>query len=83
MIALLPNLHKLVAICLTLPVSTGSVERSFSYMKRIKTRRRNQMEEQSLSNLMKVAIESPETLVDNDHEDIVCVWNRKSRRIAV
>ena len=33
MIALLPNLHKLAAICLTLPVSTASVEWSFSHMK--------------------------------------------------
>ena len=60
MIALLPNLHKLDAFCLTLPVSTASVERSFSHMKQIKTRLRNAMGEQSLSNLMKVTIESPE-----------------------
>ena len=82
MIALLRNLHKLAAICLTLPVSIASVERSFSHMKQIKTRLRNRMGEQSLSNLMKVAIESPETLVDKDLEEIVCVWNRKGR-IAV
>ena len=83
MIALLPNLHKLAAIHLTLPVSTASVERSFSHMKQIKTRPRNGKGEQSLSNLMKVAIESPETLVDKYLEEIVCVWNGNSRRIAV
>ena len=33
--------------------------------------------------LMKVAIECLETLVDKDLEEIVCVWNRKGRRIAV
>ena len=38
MIAFLPNLHRLAAICFTLPVSTASVERSFSHMKQIKTR---------------------------------------------
>ena len=81
MIAFLPNLHKLAAICLTLPVSTASVERSFSHMKQIKTRLQNRMEQQSL--LMKVAIESPETLVDKVLEEIVCVWNRKGRRIAI
>ena len=31
MIALLPNLHKLAAICLTLLVSTALVDRSFSH----------------------------------------------------
>ena len=35
------------------------------------------MEEQSLSNLIKVTTEFPETLVDKDLEEIVCVWNRK------
>ena len=38
MIALLPNLHKLAAICLTLLVSTASVDRSFSHLKQIMTR---------------------------------------------
>ena len=83
MIALLPNLHKLAAICLILPVSTASVERSFSHMKQVKTRLRNRMGEQSSSNLMKVAIESPETLLDKDLDENVCVWNRKYRRIVV
>ena len=36
--ALLPNLHKLAVIFLSLPVATASVERSFSQMKMIKTR---------------------------------------------
>ena len=70
--ALLPNLHKLAVIFLSLPVATASVERSFSQMKMIKTRLRNQIGELSLSNLMKIAIESPDTLSDNDVEEIVC-----------
>lgn len=82
-IALLPNLHKLAVIFLSLPVATASVERSFSHMKMIKTRLRNRIGELSLSNLMKIAIESPDTLSDNDVEEIVSVWNRKNRRIAV
>ena len=82
-IALLPNLHKLAVIFLSLPVATASVERSFSQMKMIKTRLRNRIGELSLSNLMKIAIESPDTLSDNDVEEIVSVWSRKNRRIAV
>ena len=36
-----PNLHTLANVCITLPVGTASVERSFSQMKMIKTRLRN------------------------------------------
>ena len=32
---------------------------------------------------MKIVIESPEKLTDNDLEEIVDVWNKKGRRIAV
>ena len=39
--AMFPNLNTLANICLTIPVATASVERSFSYMKMIKTRFRN------------------------------------------
>ena len=39
--AMFPNLNKIVSIGLTIPVSTASVERSFSQMKMIKTRLRN------------------------------------------
>ena len=52
-------------------------------MNQIKIRLRNAMGEQSLSNLMKVAIESPEKLADKDLEEIDCVRNRKGRRTAV
>ena len=83
LIALLPNLHKLACCCLSLPIGTASVERSFSQMKLIKTRLRNNLGELSLSHLMKTAIESPETLSDSDLEEVVTIWNRKGRRIAV
>ena len=52
-------------------------------MKLIKDRLRSRLTELSLSNLMKIAIESPEKLTDSDLEEIVEVWNRKGRRIAV
>ena len=32
---------------------------------------------------MTIVIESPEKLTDSDLEEIVDVWNRKGRRIAV
>ena len=85
LIALLLNLHKLACCCLSLPICTASVERSFSQMKLIKTRLRNRLGELSLSHLMKIAIESPETLFDSDLEEVpvVAIWNKKGRRIAV
>ena len=78
-----PNISTLANICLSIPVSTASVERSFSQMKLIKTRIRNRTGQSSLSYMMKIAIETPEKLSDSDLDAIISVWNRKPRRIAV
>ena len=83
LIALFSNLHKLATICLSIPITARSVERSFSDIKLIKNRLRNRLTELSLSNLIRIVIESPEKLTDNDLEEIVDVWDRKGRRIAV
>ena len=80
---LFPNLSKIGAICLSIPVTTASVERSFSQMKLIKTRLRSSLNGKSLSNLMKIALEFPDELTDSHLEEVVNVWNRKSRRIVV
>ena len=50
------NLSKLGQICPTLPVSSTSMERSFSQIKLIKTRLRSQLSVESLSDLKKIAI---------------------------
>jgi len=83
LITMFPNISTLANICLSIPVGTASVERSFSQMKLIKTRLRNRTGESSLSYLMKIAIETPEKLTDTDLEAIISIWNRKPRRIAV
>ena len=44
---------------------------------------RNRLSEISLSHLMKVDVEAPEQLSDNDLEQIVNIWNRKCRKISV
>ena len=80
---LFPNLSKIGAIYLSIPVTTASVERSFSQMKLIKTRLRSSLNDKSLSNLMKIALESPDELTHSHLEEVVNVWNRKSRRIVV
>ena len=81
--SMFPNLNTLAIISLSIPVATASVERSFSQMKLIKSRLRNRLSDTSLSHLLKIAIESPDTLQDCDLEEIVDMWNRKGRRIAV
>ena len=78
-----PSLSTLTKACLTIPVGTTSVECSFSQIKMIKTRRSNRLGETNLSHLMKIAVESPQTLSDEELEQIVDIWNRKSRRICV
>ena len=77
LIALLPNLYKFACCCLSLPIGTASVEISFSQMKLIKTRLRNRLGELSLSRLMKIAIESPETLFYSDLQDLVTFGTKK------
>ena len=72
LVTMFPNLHKLASIALTIPVSTASVERSFSQMKFIKTRPHNS--ECRLSDLVKIPIESPQTLTEQDLEEILAAW---------
>ena len=42
-----------------------------------------QPNDKSLSHLLKIAIESPTDLTDSHLEEVVDVWYRKNRRIAV
>ena len=81
--AMFPNLSTLSNICLSIPVSTASVEGSFSQMKHMKTRLRNHLSDSNLLHLMKIVIESSDKQSDSDAEEIVNVWNRKSRRVLV
>ena len=76
---LFPNLCKIAQISLSIPVTTASIERSFSQMKLIKTRLCSSLTDKNLSNLMKIAIEAPDELTDNDLQQIIDVWNRRSQ----
>ena len=58
LIALFPYLHKRATICLSIPISTASVERSFSDMKLIKNRLHNRLN--LACPTMKIVFESPE-----------------------
>lgn len=53
---LLTEVHKLLKIYLTIPVTTSTAEQSFSALKRIKTYLRNSMSQQRLNNCMLVHV---------------------------
>ena len=56
-----PSLSTMAKVCLTIQVGTASEERSFLQMK---SRLRNCLGKANLSHLMKIAIESLQTLSD-------------------
>lgn len=53
----MPELYKLISIVVTIPVSSASVERSFSALKRIKSFARNSMHQNRLTNVALISIE--------------------------
>ena len=70
------NLHKIASSCLTKPVSTASIETSFSKTKLNKTCLQNSPSEGRLSHLMRIAIDSPENFTEDEIEATLEVWNR-------
>ena len=56
---MVPNLNKLAAIGLLLPMSTVDCERGFSALTRIKIDLRNWLSSKTLNNLMMIAVEGP------------------------
>ncbi|KAI6649896.1 Zinc finger protein [Oopsacas minuta] len=69
--AAFPNLAKIAAILEVLPVTTATVERSFSNMKLIKTRLRSRMSEETLDYCMRICIEGSDHLSDENLEAVL------------
>ena len=57
-------------ILLKLPVGTGTVERSFSHMKMVKTRLHYILNDVNLTQLMRIAVEGPQ-LSTTDFSEIL------------
>ena len=78
-----PNLCKLAAIGLLLPMSTVDCERGFSALTRIKTDIRNRLSSKILNNLMTISVEGPppEEFPYDKACDIWAAW--RNRRIDV
>ena len=75
-----PNLAKLAAILIVLPVTTATVERTFSSMKLIKTRLRSRMGDGTLDHAMRVCIEGPDLLLNETLEAIIDHYKHANRR---
>ena len=77
-----PETWKLLNIMMALPVSTATVERTFSQMKLIKTCLRNRLSDSNLEHLMKIAIEGP-SISNVDFNEILDIFKQKNRRILL
>ena len=75
-----PNLAKLAAILIVLPVTTATVERTFSRMKLIKTRLRSRMGENTLEHTMRICIEGPDRLSNETLEAVIDHYKHSKRR---
>lgn len=76
---LLTEVHKLIKVYYTIPVTTASAERSFSALKRIKTYLRNSMTQQRLNHCMLLHVHV--TLTDQlDLTDIAKEFIRRNER---
>ena len=79
----LPNIKILLTIAMVLPVSTATVERSFSDMKQIKDRLRNRLLPASMFKLMIIAIEGP-PLHEVNFDAVLALWKAmKPRRLLI
>ena len=78
-VAAFPNLSKLASILMELPVTTATVEHTFSTMKLIKTRLRSRMGEDTLEHTMRICIEGPD-LLSADTLDAVIDHYRSSKK---
>lgn len=64
--AFYPHIHTLLKLLASLPVSTASVERSFSTLKRVKTYLRNKMGNERLTGLALMSAHSNQTISVDD-----------------
>ena len=79
-----PNTVKLLQVYQIIPLTTAAVERSFSTLKLVKTNLRNRLKENMLDWCIRIAIEGPDALSNDDLEAIIHTWNdKKTRRLLL
>ena len=67
---------------MTLLVGTATVERSFSYLKMIKSRLRSRLSDENLDRLLRIAIEGSE-LENVNFEEVLDILKLTNRRIRL
>ena len=72
-----PNIHCVLKVLLTMPVSTASAERSFSTMRRLKTYLRSTMTDKRLTGL---ALMNIHTDLEIDSEEVLKQFDATCRR---
>jgi hypothetical protein len=79
-----PNVVKLAAINQILPFTTVQCERGFSGLKRVKTRLRSGMLEETLDHCLRITFEAPPSLLDfNIKGAVEHFFTQKKRRVGV
>ena len=79
-VAAFPNLSKLASILMILPVTTATVERTFSTMKLVKTRLRSRMGEDTLEHTMRICIEGPDNLPEDTLDAVIHHYKSSKKR---
>lgn len=74
---LFQNVFKILKLCATIPVTTASVKRSFSTLRRIKTYLRNTLSENRLNGLASLSIHRE---IGIDIEDIINRFDAMKKR---
>ena len=76
---LLPQIGKLAAIALTIPITTADCERGFSAVKRIKTSLRNRLKTETLNYLLRISVEGPDPDSFN-YDKAATLWGSQRKR---
>ena len=76
-----PKLCQVYAIAVAIPISSATAERSFSALKRVKTRIRSSMLQERLEALLLMAVER-EILLSLDKERIIDVFAKTSMELS-
>lgn len=79
-VTIFPNVHSILKVCATLPVTVASVERTFSALKRIKTYLRNSSSENRLNGLASLSVHRE---FEIDTNEVLSRFSEKNRKISV
>ena len=68
---LFPNVVFLLEVAIICPISNATIERLFSFLKLVKTKLRNQISDDSLDKVLRIKMEGPDHLSDDQLETLV------------